>query len=361
MNGSNAAIAGAAALLLALHALPARSQTRAEPGARFPQTFERPQAAKSEEPSVEPGREIVAFELVREKPDPERVTRRLAAAVAALLGQEAGAQASAELSHEALSPAVSGKEAGSWVRLAGTPLLVKYQAQYDELRVLNEELDVTESSARDIGIQGARDVAERFLKRLAEAEVLDARHYERAVVQVGTKLVGDGPLDEAVKPGRVAGYRVTYRPRLHGFQLANAGLRLGITAAGEVESLRVGGVTPLGEWRAGAFTATGAGGARKVRIGPKALTERFYREAPKGVEPRVAWSRVLYVMPEGVARAVVEPMLVVSYTQVRKTESGPVASRRRTLAYSLTDPKAAPLDFDAPAPTHEGTAPVRKN
>lgn len=360
MNGSFAGFAGAAALL-ALHALPAHSQTRAEPGAQFPQTFERPQAAKVEEPSVEPGREVVAFELAREKRDPQQVTRRLARAIGALLGKEAGAQMSAELSHEALSPAVSGKEAGSWVRLEGTALLVKYQAQYDELRVLNEELDVTESSARDLGIQGARDVAERFLKRLAEADVVDARLYERAVVQVGTKLVGDGPIDKEVKPGRVAGYRVTYRPRLHGFQLANAGLRLGITASGEVESLRVGGVTPLGEWRAAAFQPTGAGGARKVRIGPKELTERFYREVPKGVEPRIAWSRVLYVMPEGVSRAVVEPMLVVSYTQVRKTESGPVASRRRTLAYSLTDPKAPPVDFDAPAAKHEGTALIRKN
>lgn len=66
-------------------------------------------------------------------------------------------------------------------------------------------------------------------------------------------------------------------------------------------------------------------------------------------------------MPEGESRAVLEPMLVISYTQVRKTDEGPVASRRKTVAYSLTDPKAAPIDFDAPAAKHEGTEVTRKN
>jgi hypothetical protein len=187
---------------------------------------------------------------------------------------------------------------------------------------------------------------------------IDPRLYHQAVIQVGYKAVGEGPVDKPVERGRIVGYRVTYRPRVHGFQLANAGVRLGIAASGELASLRVGGVTPAGQWREGAPGPTGR--LRKVQVSTKDLTARFYREVPKRSEPRIAWSRVMYVMPDGESRAVREPMLVISYTQLRQTREGPVASRRKTVGYSLTDPGAPSIDFDAPPAKHEGTTVTRK-
>jgi hypothetical protein len=68
----------------------------------------------------------------------------------------------------------------------------------------------------------------------------------------------------------------------------------------------------------------------------------------------------MYVMPDGESRAVREPMLVISYTQLRQTREGPVASRRKTVGYSLTDPGAPSIDFDAPPAKHEGTTVTRK-
>lgn len=279
--------------LLAICADSTLAQARVDPEPQVPKMLERPHVTKFEEPSIEPGREVVALELARQKRDPQDVARRLAGAIQAILGKEAAGRLSKETSYEALRSAVAGKEAGSWVRIADAPILVRYEAQYDEIRVLDEELDQLETPARDIGIEGAREAAERFLKLLADAEVIDPRLYRQAAMQIGYKSVGEGPVDKPVQPGRIVGYRVTYRPRLHGFQLANAGLRLGIAASGEVASLRVGGVTPVGGWREGAPEPTGAGRARKVRVSTKELTQRLYRKMPKGTEPRIAWSRVM--------------------------------------------------------------------
>ena len=326
--------------LLSLVAAPALAQARVDPRVPAPQMLERPGVGKFDEPSVEPGRDLVAFELAWQKRDPEQVARRLASVIAAILGDDAG--------RTAKPPAY--EEAGSWTRIADTPLLVKYDAVYDEIRVLHEELDLL-APARDIGIDGARDVAERFLKRLVDAAIVDPRLYEQAAIQVGYKRAGDGPTDKDVRPGRIVGYRVTYRPRLRGFQLANAGVRLGIAASGEVASVRVGGVTPVDPTRGSE--------SKNVRVGTKELTDRLLRQATAGSASRIVSSRVLYVMPEHESRAVVEPMLVVSYAQVNKTPEGPVASRRQTIAYSLTDPAAAPLVFDRPAAGSEATEAVR--
>jgi hypothetical protein len=351
-------IAATGLLILGADALYA--QARVDREVRAPLFFERPHVTEFEEPSVEPGREVVAVDLAWRKRDPQDAARRLAAGIQAIIGKEAASRLTEETSEEALKSVVSGEEAGNWARIASTPILARYEARYDEIRVLDEDLDHLEKPAREIGVEGARDAAERFIKQLADAGLIDPRLYHQAVIQVGYKAVGEGPVDKPVERGRIVGYRVTYRPRVHGFQLANAGVRLGIAASGEVASLRVGGVTPAGEWRDGAPGPTAAGRMRKVQVGTKDLTARFHREVPRGSEPRIAWSRVMYVMAGGESRAVREPMLVISYTQVRQTREGPVASRRKTVAYSLTDPRAPAIDFDAAAAKHEGTTVTRK-
>ena len=45
--------------------------------------------------------------------------------------------------------------------------------------------------------------------------------------------------------------------------------------------------------------------------------------------------------------------MLISYTQMRRVGDEIVASRRKTLGYSLTSPRVAPVDFDAPAAKHE--------
>lgn len=353
-NDTKAIVAALAILGLAsLHAHEAAAQERPDAGLPAPGTMiDRPQIQGLQEPSLEPGAEVVAYELTWRKPESDTVVRRLAAATDVLLGTKAArALGSEEALYEALRPAVTGEEAGSWVRLEALPVLMKYDPEHDEIRVLYEELDAVEEAATSVDVDGVREVAEKVLAQLGESGVIDPRLYERAALQLGYRLTGDGPLDQEPKPGRIVGYRLTFRPRLSGFEMVNAGVRMGILTSGRLVSLRLGGVEPTEGWQQGAAS----GRREEVRVSTQDLMERFYRQVPEGAEAQVAWSRVMYVMPEGESRAVVAPRLLVSYSERRMLDDQPVVSRRKTLAYSLTDPDAPPIDFDAPAAKHEGT------
>lgn len=331
----------------------ALSQVRPASGLPAPGTMiDRPGLEGFEPPNVEPGAKIVAYELAWQKREPDAVVRRLAAAAEVLLGPEAARElGSEEALRKALLPAVTGDEAGTWVRLEGLPLLLKYEAEHDEIRLLHEELDVVAEPATAIDPDAVREVAEKILAQLGERGVIDPRLYERASLQLGYRMAGEGPTDQEARPPQVVGYRLTFRPRLSGFEMVNAGVRLGLLTSGRLASLRLGGVEPPAEWQEG----TASGRLREVRVGTGELMERFYRQVPQGAKPQVAWSRVMYVMPEGERQALVAPMLLVSYSERWDLDGQPLVSRRKTLAYSLTDPDAPPIDFDAPAPKHEGT------
>lgn len=349
----------ALAVVASLVGGPADAEAQTRPStAPVPRMLERPGIPDAKEPSLQVGSRVTAYEMSWEDGGPDQAAKRLTGAVEVLLGGEAAA--SGVIDDEALVMAVKGDNAGSWTRLGATPVLARYQRGLNEIRLIHEELDRVTRPARDLGEKGALEVAERLLKRLGEAGVVDPRLFESAAVQLGYKIVGAGPVAETVKPGRIVEYRFTYRPRLRGIEMANAGLRLGILASGEVASMRFGGVTPAGEWRDRRLASTVKGAQREVRVGVDELMRRFHERVPKGAEPRIAWSRVMYAMPEGARRAVVEPMLLVSYSLWTKSDGEPVVSRRKMLGYSLTDPDAKPVDFDSPPARHEGTEPRRQ-
>ncbi|MGH7320976.1 MAG: hypothetical protein ACRELA_15295, partial [Candidatus Rokuibacteriota bacterium] len=197
------------------------NQTRIDAGPTVPRMLDRPHLKDYRQPSVEPGSTVVAYELAWRR-DPDAAARRLAGAVEVLLGQEVAGKLSRETTNAALRSVTAGKEAGGWVRLESTPILAKYDAAHDEIRLLHEERDAVKSPGRDIGIDGAREVAETYLARLAAAKVIDPRLYEQAAMQLGYAMAGEGPVGSRVQRGRIIGYRITYRPRLRGFELVNA-------------------------------------------------------------------------------------------------------------------------------------------
>jgi hypothetical protein len=87
---------------------------------------------------------------------------------------------------------------------------------------------------------------------------------------------------------------------------------------------------------------------------------RFYRTLGPNAAPEIAWSRVMYAMPDGENRALLEPLLVVSFSETYATDEGErVSSRRRILGFSLVDADADPIDFTAPART-AAQEPVRE-
>lgn len=309
------------------------------------------------EPSFLPGATLTAYEFVWHQHAPEVAMHRLSGSISTMLDKSAAREKSL---HEALIPVVEGEDAGTWVTLEHLPVLAKYQAEYNELRLIHREWDALNDPWKDIGEEEAHAKAERYLKQLAEEGVIDPSLYAQPSIQMGYKMVGAGSVEEPVQPGRVVEYRITFRPRLNGIELANAGVRLGILASGELASLRLGGVKPAGQWKDGRLQSTVKNSRREVRISPKELTDRFYRTTGKDEEVQIAWSRVMYVMPDGKATATLEPMFLISYTIHRNFKDQQVTSRRKTLAYSLTDEKRAPIDFDAPPAKHEEADVTRK-
>ena len=328
----------------------AEVQGRPDPDRAVPKMLERPHLRPYTEPDLKPGATLTAFELTWNHRNTEEVSRRLYGAIGVLLDEGSAARIAES---DVLDNVVRGEEAGSWSRLGHSPVLAKYQSEYDEIRIIHEELSVISRPASDVGEEGVRGLAEQYLKRLGKAGVVDPRLYKDAAMQLGYKMVGEGSIDQKPGPGWIVEYRITFRPRLHGFEMANAGVRMGILASGELSSLRVGGVTPAGKWSNGQLASSVRNSQRKIRIGTDDLMRYFHKQVSEGAEPQVAWSRVMYAMPPGKSAAVVEPMLLISYTETREVGKQRVTSRRKTLGFSLTDPRAAPVDFDPPAPRHE--------
>jgi hypothetical protein len=335
----------------------ALSQDRPDTTGQIPKMLVRPQQKQVTPPSVKPGATVIAYEMAWQVHEPKAVAQRFTGALDVLLGKDAAKL----VDYDSLKSIVEGDRVGSWVRIRNTPVLAKYQPEYDEIRFIHEERDVSYDAAGDIGEDGIREKAETYLKQLGENGVIDPRLYAQAVMQLGYTMVGEGSVkNKKLEPGRIVEYRITFRPRLNGFEMANTGLRLGILPSGQLASVRLGGVTPAGNWEDGVLKPNIKGSAQQVRVSTKELMDRFYKKVAKEAEPQIAWSRIMYVMPDGTSKAVVEPMLLISYTELRKIDGQQVASRRKTLAYSLTNPGAAPIDFDAPPSKHEETEITRK-
>jgi hypothetical protein len=335
----------------------ALAQTRQDTSQLVPKMLVRPQLGEIVAPAPQPGEKIIAYEMTWQARTPEAAARRLAGALDLFLDERVAGRLS---EHNALRQIVEGDKAGSWVRIGNTPVLAKYQREYDEVRLIHEERDIIVDPDGDIGEDGVRELAETYLKRLGQKGAIDPRLYAEAAMQLGYKTVGEGSMKEKVRPARIVEYRITLRPRLNGIEMVNAGLRLGILASGELASLRLGGVTPAGEWQDGRLKTSVKEGVHEVRVSIKELMDRFYNKVLKDGETQVAWSRIMYVMPEGKSEAVIEPMLLISYSQQSKIDGQLVTSRRKTLAYSLTERDGDPVDLDAPVSKHERGAITRK-
>ena len=66
---------------------------------------------------------------------------------------------------------------------------------------------------------------------------------------------------------------------------------------------------------------------------------------PVGTMSTVVSKRLLYVMPENVTEAVVEPLLVYRYNLRHISDPARLASRVKEVGFSLTDPAATPRNL----------------
>jgi hypothetical protein len=299
-------------------------------------------AIAQEEPKV--GERIAAFEMRRASRTPEEVGRR-AVHVAELLSGGKGQP-----------PVVTPLEESGEIRrfkitLPGEPALwLRYIPETDELRALNRDVLTDVRPDQDIGEAAAVELAQAAVRQLAQAGLVDERHFDLKRPEIASAWAGEGSTDGRVSRKRRIEYRVTWRRHINGLDFANAGLRVAIHASGRLSGFRMGSVEVASDASGDVESPQGKGRWLSRTVEPEAIERRFRRDAAAdGGAPDVQWSRVMYVMPEGRSEAVVEPLKVYSYSLRFKSDGGEVVSRRRMLGYSLTDPDAPPVDLAPPA------------
>lgn len=225
---------------------------------------------------------------------------------------------------------------------------VKILKDYNEIRVMNRML-IDKHDGDDVGEYRAIEIAAKYLEKFRASGLLSHKAYNLNDVQVGYGRIGGGSLRDQEQYDWIVEYRITFRPNIDGIQLANAGVRLAIHRTGKLMGVRLGGVS-----------AKKTDTTRVVKVPLEKAEDRLKSIIPKDMEPSVAWSRVMYVMPENKQSAIVEPLMVYSYSLITESDGQRIVSRRQTVGFSLSDENAKAIDFSSPARKHEGTDTERK-
>jgi hypothetical protein len=303
-------------------------------------------AAVAQEGKPQAEERLASFEMAWPKLKTEAITARARAAAEVMTGRQ--------LSRPAVVAPIKPSRAGSRMQMAvpGAPALeIFYLPEYNELRIVDTELAASTTPGREMPQDEALKLARRAFDELARRNVIDPRNYDWGSADIASTWVGGGSLDGKTSEKNRIEYRITVRRSINGIEVANAGARIAIHASGRVSALRLGGVEVASKTAGNVEEPIGKGRWLSRRVANKDLQARFEREmVPEKAKARVAWSRVMYVMPESKRTALVEPLYVVSYSLEFPSDDGQTAvSRRKTVGFSLVNPEAAPVDLMPPA------------
>lgn len=303
-------------------------------------------AAVAQEGKPQAEERLASFEMAWPKLKTEAITARARAAAEVMTGRQ--------LSRPAVVAPIKPSRASSRMQMAvpGAPALeIFYLPEYNELRIVDTELAASTTPGREMPQDEALKLARRAFDELAHRNVIDPRNYDWGSADIASTWVGGGSLDGKTSEKNRIEYRITVRRSINGIEVANAGARIAIHASGRVSALRLGGVEVASKTAGNVEEPIGKGRWLSRRVANKDLQARFEREmVPEKAKARVAWSRVMYVMPESKRTALVEPLYVVSYSLEFPSDDGQTAvSRRKTVGFSLVNPEAAPVDLMPPA------------
>lgn len=286
---------------------------------------------------------LASYKMTWASPKAPAVAERARAMAAAMTGNEQRNVTAVK--------APSGDRRMSFTAREAPGLEIVYLADYDEMRIVDTELAASIAPERELTQEQALDIARKAFDDLARRKALEPRDYDWKNADIASTWVGRGSRANPGAERKRVEYRVTLRRMLNGIEVANAGIRIAVHMSGRVSALRLGGVTIVSR-RSGDIEEP-AGKGRWLDAGTtlQDVSARFEREAvPAGARPAVAWSKVMYVMPENKRSAVVEPMYVVSYAlQYPSDDGATVVSRRKTVGFSLTKSGAGPVDLTPPA------------
>jgi hypothetical protein len=300
--------------------------------------------AQGDKPQVE--ERLASFEMAWPKLKMDAITARARAAAEVMTGQQLSRPA---VVASGRSPAAVSRR--MQLTVPGAPALeVLYLPEYNELRLVDTELAVSTAPGREMPQDEAVRLARLAFDELARRNVINPRNYDWKSADIASTWVGSGSLVGKLADKRRIEYRITLRRSINGIEMANAGIRIAIHASGRVSALRLGGVEVASKAAGDVEEPVGKGRWLSRRAANKDLQARFEREmVPGNAKARIAWSRVMYVMPENKRMAVVEPLYVVSYSLEFPSDSGETAvSRRKTAGFSLVSPEAPPVDLTPP-------------
>jgi hypothetical protein len=301
--------------------------------------------AEAQQDKSQAAERLASFEMTWPKQRVEAVAARARAAAEAMTGQELRRPA-------VVVPIRSASDAHRMrMTVPGAPSLeVLYLADYDELRIIDTELAACTAPRGEMPQDEALKLAKRAFDELVRRNLVNRRHYAWDNADVASTWVGGGSLDGKTIERKRIEYRITLRRSINGIELANAGVRIAIHTSGRVSGLRLGGVVVASQIAGDVEEPIGKGRWLSRQVALNDLQPRIERElAPEKGKAKIAWSRVMYVMPENKRSAVVAPLYVVSYSLEFPSDSGETAvSRRKTVGFSLVDPKALPVDLTPP-------------
>jgi len=282
--------------------------------------------------------EFGAVELSWQKRSTEEWSRRVSA-LARLIGVEVKSEYLAEMLSE-------NNRLGNWqpLRDEKSDLIFKVLPDHNEIRLVNTRLAERIDGLR-IEEPEAVKIATEVLQSLGRNDLLNRLRYEPERFKIGYHRVGTGSTDGKQSEQTIVGYRVTFLAHIDNIPLANAGVRIAVHRSGKLSGIRIGGVS----------VSKGAGKEVSRRVSDDEIQKRFQASLPKSMKPRIAWQRVMYVMPDDERKAVVYPTHTISYSLVGQTEQGEVVSRRKTVGFSLVDSGADITDYLKPAAKHQTT------
>jgi len=288
------------------------------------------------------GDRITSFEMAWVQRDVGEVAKRAQAVAEVMLGRK--------LTYEGIEKSVRESAPTDWRTSVpdALELLIRYIPERDELRLIHTELLSVIDARQKIDERGAIELVKKAIEELDRRGVVKASHYDLERAQIGYHRVSAGPLEGTKAYDRVTEYRITLRRVLNGIEIANAGIRFSVHASGQLAAIRLGGVSVSSKTAQGMESPMAQGSVQTRKVSSEAIERRFYESMPENAVPEVAWSKVLYVMPEDREKAVVEPLQVFSYSTTSKVDGQAVVSRRKVVGYSLTDAEAKPIDFTAP-------------
>jgi hypothetical protein len=229
-------------------------------------------------------------------------------------------------------------------------LEITYLADYDELRIVDTELAVSTAPTREMPQEEAIKLAKGAFDEFTRRNLVNPQHFAWDSTDTASAWVGGGSLDGKTAEKKRIEYRITLRRLINGIELANAGVRIAVHSSGRISALRLGGIAVASKTAGKVEEPLGKGRWLSRRVDISDLQARFEREVvPEKGKVKIAWKKVMYVMPENRRSAVVEPLYVVSYSLEFPSDASETAvSRRKTVGFSLVDPKAPPVDLTPP-------------